>query len=130
MNFAIPFMITDMLTGKQYRENLGRFYDVSILQHSYLQNTTATHNPRDYDALKAKTSVHTSFSRAHCSSPDDIIKHFVMTKIEKTGTSTLFSVFARFILLNTLNVLQSNKTIHINWSFNKSKFLLFHWFQE
>ena len=57
----------------------------------------------------------TAPSPHQCTSPDDIIKHFIMVKVEKTGTSSLYSVFARFILMNKLTMLMPLNMSHINW---------------
>ena len=57
----------------------------------------------------------TAPSPHQCTSPDDIIKHFIMVKVEKTGTSSLYSVFARFILMNKLTMLMPLNMSHISW---------------
>ena len=38
-----------------------------------------------------------------------------MVKVEKTGTSSLYSVFARFILMNKLTMLMPLNMSHISW---------------
>lgn len=43
------------------------------------------------------------------------VKHFAMTKIEKTGSSTLYTIFARFTRTNNLNILTQTKGYHIDW---------------
>ncbi|XP_067948788.1 galactose-3-O-sulfotransferase 3-like [Watersipora subatra] len=48
------------------------------------------------------------------------VERFVMTKVEKTGSSTMLGILARFIMNNKLNVLTSCKGGHINWTNKKS----------
>ncbi|XP_067951422.1 galactose-3-O-sulfotransferase 2-like [Watersipora subatra] len=48
------------------------------------------------------------------------VQRFVMTKVEKTGSSTLRGILARFIINNKLNVLTSCKGHHITWTIKKS----------
>ncbi|XP_067951120.1 galactose-3-O-sulfotransferase 3-like isoform X2 [Watersipora subatra] len=43
-----------------------------------------------------------------------------MTKVEKTGSSTLRGILARYIMNNKLNVLTSCKCVHIKWTNKKS----------
>ncbi|XP_067934152.1 galactose-3-O-sulfotransferase 2-like isoform X2 [Watersipora subatra] len=65
--------------------------------------------------------------RAPCQSPASIsnrfsntkencekVHHFVMIKTEKTGSSTLFSILARFILLHQLNIMVTTKGGHLD----------------
>ena len=52
----------------------------------------------------------------------DLVKHFVFTKIEKTASSTLFSIFVRFIIENRLNVLTSSRTHHVEWGNTRSRY--------
>ncbi|XP_067950984.1 galactosylceramide sulfotransferase-like isoform X2 [Watersipora subatra] len=49
-------------------------------------------------------------------------KQFVMTKVEKTGSSTLFAIMVRFIRFHKLNVLTQCHGHHIPW--NPSKFAI------
>lgn len=51
-----------------------------------------------------------------CHSPGSIVKHFIMTKIEKTGSSTLHSILARYVLNNRLNLLNQANGFHIDWT--------------
>lgn len=51
-----------------------------------------------------------------CQSPDSVVKHFIMTKIEKTGSTTLHSILARYVLNNDLNVLNQEVGFHIDWT--------------
>ncbi|XP_067951347.1 galactose-3-O-sulfotransferase 2-like [Watersipora subatra] len=54
--------------------------------------------------------------------PADRITHFIMTKVEKTGSSTLFAILARFILENQVNnILQQHSMYHINWNHPRGK---------
>lgn len=41
-------------------------------------------------------------------------KQFIMVKTEKTGSSTLFSILARFILTNQLNVMVMTRGGHLD----------------
>ena len=43
------------------------------------------------------------------------VKHFAMTKIEKPGSSTLFTIFARFVRENNLNILVQKNGWHVDW---------------
>ena len=51
-----------------------------------------------------------------CSNPENKIKHFIMNKIEKTGSSTLYGILARFVWNNKLNVLTQRRLFHIDWT--------------
>ncbi|XP_067951121.1 galactose-3-O-sulfotransferase 2-like [Watersipora subatra] len=48
------------------------------------------------------------------------VQRFVMTKVEKTGSSTLRAILGRFIINNRLNVLTSCKGYHIIWTIKES----------
>ncbi|XP_067950203.1 galactose-3-O-sulfotransferase 2-like [Watersipora subatra] len=43
------------------------------------------------------------------------VRCFVLTKIEKTGSSTLFAIFARYVRSHRLNILMQTKFVHIDW---------------
>ena len=50
-------------------------------------------------------------------------RHFALAKIEKTGSSTLYTIFARFVRNNKLNILvQTTKAkSHIDWRVPRHK---------
>ena len=96
------------------------------MSSEYPKTDSKTKDSQQPGAARDKNTQHSALlsndkSRGHCSDPEDVIKHFVMTKVEKTGTSTLFSVLARFILTNKLNVLQAKSRLHIDWRFRNRK---------
>ena len=96
------------------------------MSSEYPKTDSKTKDSQQPGAAHDKNTQHSALlsndkSRGHCSDPEDVIKHFVMTKVEKTGTSTLFSVLARFILTNKLNVLQAKGRLHIDWRFRNRK---------
>ncbi|XP_067950568.1 galactose-3-O-sulfotransferase 2-like [Watersipora subatra] len=51
---------------------------------------------------------------------DKPVQRFVMTKVEKTGSTTLHGILARFIMNNKLNVLTSCKYHRVIWTYSKS----------
>ena len=43
------------------------------------------------------------------------MKQLVMTKIEKTGSSTLCNIFGRFIMKKKLDIIIQKSNYHIDW---------------
>lgn len=59
-------------------------------------------------------------SKGQCSAlSSQPTKHFIMTKIEKTGSTTLYSILGRFLLRNKLNIASQSKAFHIHWTKQK-----------
>ncbi|KAF6033069.1 hypothetical protein EB796_008650 [Bugula neritina] len=44
------------------------------------------------------------------------VHRFILTKVEKTGSSTLFSILSRFTQIYNLNILTQKNFHHISWS--------------
>ncbi|XP_067950557.1 galactose-3-O-sulfotransferase 2-like [Watersipora subatra] len=55
-------------------------------------------------------------SSSHFIEKSTYVRHFVLTKVEKAASSTMFSILARFIIRHNLTVLTSLKGSHISWN--------------
>lgn len=51
--------------------------------------------------------------------PKKPVDQFVFTKIEKTGSSTFFTVLARYVIRHKLNILMQKRRVHIDWNVKK-----------
>ena len=78
------------------------------------KNDLASLNQEKKEELSSFTKSQEQFSAGGKPSCQPV-KHFAMTKIEKTGSSTLFTIFARFVRENNLNILVQKNGWHVDW---------------
>ena len=69
-------------------------------------NTTSNNNLRPTENTNKDIRLET------CSEPQ---RHFAMIKIEKTGSSTLYTILGRFVREHKLNMISQLRGVHINF---------------
>ena len=111
---TIPKKQQSLKGGDQVEE---RMKSISALEKSPTkQMPNQTNHTQEYSkAMQQESKTRPSDSKETSEISCQAVTHFALTKIEKTGSSTLFTIFSRFVRENNLNLVVQPRKYHIDW---------------